>query len=322
MRHAGKRLLVAVCCLVVGLAQRAAVSRRGAGRVSGGRVTVDSVTSPVVHAEGPHWDTAQGVLYYVDISSGNVLRYNASDDKLDTFSVPPGNQPVSLAIPVNGSSDELVVTRGLEILVFDVTTGNVTRQLGQVDQDKPGNRFNDGKADPRGRLWAGTMGPEEPGVGVLPKQGTLYLRDNNSTLQAMVSEIDVSNGLAWSKDGRTMFYIDTGTGRVDAFDFDLDTGNISNRRPAYDFVANNISGSPDSMTIDTNNTLWIACWSGWQYVTSVAWGGADLTDLYVTSSRRDLSVEENQQQPLAGTVFKVSGLGAQGFPAVDVSLDP
>ncbi|KAG8224918.1 hypothetical protein J437_LFUL006277 [Ladona fulva] len=143
------------------------------------------------------------------------------------------------------------------------------RTLVTVDSDKPDNRFNDGKADPKGRLWAGTMGPE-PEVGVVtPKQGSLFTFKTsvNGIVSAVthLREIDISNGLAWSSDNSTMYYIDTGKRAVFGFNFNIEEGEISRRRVILDFESNNITGSPDGMTIDRDGNLWVACFGGSQF---------------------------------------------------------
>ncbi|CAB3368240.1 Hypothetical predicted protein [Cloeon dipterum] len=331
------RVAASVLLFVLFTGACARVARRGGRFIHGGRaVAVEAATEPVVHAEGPHW--LAPYLYYVDISSSALLRLDTSSGNVSRWTVPPGNEPVTLAVPLNGTEGGILISRGRELLEFNTKTGEVGTSFGFADVGRPGNRFNDGKADPAGRLWAGTMGPEEPGTGVVPDQGSLYLLEIGG-LTSKVSGIDVSNGLAWNSAQDLMYYVDTGTGRVDVFDFNLTTAEIENRRTVIDFGAQNVSCTPDGMAIDADDFLWVACWSGWQvvrvdpvrgqvvgqvslpvqYVTSVAWGGDNYTDLYVTSSKRDLSPEEQQQQPLAGSVFKVTGLGVTGLPGQSVT---
>ncbi|XP_059490452.1 regucalcin-like [Neocloeon triangulifer] len=328
---------VLVLLAVVLTCASATVISRGGRKIFGGRaVTVEAVTSPAVHAEGPHWQAP--FLFYVDISSNSLQRLDTTSGNVTKWTIPPGDAAVTLAVPLEGAPGRILVTRGLELVEFDTESGQVVASFGFADQGKPGNRFNDGKADPAGRLWAGTMGPEDPGVGVTPGQGALYLLEQDGP-SAKVSPVDISNGLAWNSAKSTMYYVDTGTGRVDAFDFNVTTAAIENRRTVIDFGAQNVSCTPDGMAIDAEDLLWVACWSGWkvlrvdpsqgqvvsevslpvQYTTSVAWGGDNLDDLYVSTSKRDLTPEQQQQQPDAGSVFRVSGLGVTGLPGQSVS---
>ncbi|XP_049805375.1 regucalcin-like isoform X2 [Schistocerca nitens] len=176
-----------------------------------------------------------------------------------------------------------------------------------------------------------TMGPE-PVVGeVTPDQATLYLLDTDSrTAVPKVSPVSVSNGIAW--DGNVMYYSDTSSYVIAAYDYDVDTGNISNRRIVFNITEAGIEGVMDGMTIDSEGKLWIALFNGWRVIrmdprtgkvefkldlpvqrpTSVSWGGPDLDQLYVTSSRSGLSDEEVAQQPLAGCTWRVTGLGVKG----------
>ncbi|CAB3368896.1 Hypothetical predicted protein [Cloeon dipterum] len=296
-------------------------------------IVVEPLTEPVSHAEGPHWQAPY--LYYLDVFSGSpLLRLDTTSGRVERWTVPPGNVPVALAVPIAGDEGRLLLSRGRELVEFDLLTSEVVATYGVADEDKPGNRFNDGKADPAGRLWAGTMGPDNLRNKVVPDQGSLFLLDANG-LTAKVSEVDISNGIAWNSGHNLMYYIDTPTGKVDVFDYDLVTASITNRRTVIDFVAQNVTCEPDGMTIDADDFLWVACWNGWQvvrvdpalgqvvsqvslpvqYVTSMAWGGANFDDLYVTSSKGGLTPEEILLQPYAGSVFKVSGLGVNGVPS-------
>jgi sugar lactone lactonase YvrE len=126
--------------------------------------------------------------------------------------------------------------------------------LDHPEKDKPENRFNDGKVDPKGRFWAGTLEILEQN-GPL---GALYRMGKDLKLEKMVDKVEVSNGLAWSLDHKTMYFIDSPRQRVDAFDYDVETGNLSNRRIAFETGKD--LGYPDGMTIDKNGNLWVAHW--------------------------------------------------------------
>ncbi|MGE3313408.1 MAG: SMP-30/gluconolactonase/LRE family protein, partial [Limisphaerales bacterium] len=179
----------------------------------------------------------------------------------------------------------------------------------------PGNRFNDAKCDPSGNLWAGTMAVDET-----PAKGSLYRIGADQRATRKVTEISISNGLAWSADRRTMYYIDSPTRRVDAFDFDVDTGGISRRRTVVEIT----DGYPDGMSIDERGNLWIAIWGGGcvachepdggrriarieipvRDVTSCCFGSGDT--LFITTAGRDVVDADRHRQPLAGGLFKAS----------------
>jgi sugar lactone lactonase YvrE len=154
-----------------------------------------------------------------------------------------------------------------------------------------------------------------------PAAGALYRLDLDGRVALVVDDVTISNGLAWGLDGRTMYYIDTPTRRIDAFTFELSTGEVHDRRTVVRIPSD--AGLPDGMTIDAEGGLWVALWGGaavHRYVdgrldrvielpvsqpTSCAFGGSDLTDLYVTSAREGLSEGDLRDQPLAGALFRV-----------------
>ncbi|XP_046330849.2 regucalcin-like [Haliotis rufescens] len=279
--------------------------------------------------EGPHWDDATQTLLFIDINNGKIFRYNPATGTNDMIQL---NGAVGFVVP--RSKGGLVVGLDLTISAVDWNTKTVTK-LAEVD---PGsnNRMNDGKCDPKGRVWGGTMSKT-----FAPDQGNLYCLDIDGTLTKKVERVTISNGLAWSPDNTTMYYIDTTPHKVYAYDYDINTGNISNRRVAVDFDAvpefkGNVPG-PDGMTIDTDGNLWVACFGGGMVakfdpktgaalqqvslpnatkITSVAWGGKNLDELYVTSLREGIPDSEFQTtESLAGSLFRVTGLNAKGSPA-------
>jgi sugar lactone lactonase YvrE len=152
--------------------------------------------------------------------------------------------------------------------------------------------------------------------------GSLYRLDANRGLTRVLTGVTISNGLGWSPDGRTMYYIDSATHRIDAFDFEPETGSVSGRRRLVELPEG--WGLPDGMTVDEEGFLWVAFWGGSavrriapdgqvalvvelpvSLVTSCAFGGDDLADLYVTSARTELSGTQLRQQPHAGALFRI-----------------
>jgi sugar lactone lactonase YvrE len=192
------------------------------------------------------------------------------------------------------------------------------------------NRFNDGKCDPAGRFWAGTMAFTEDEAA-----GNLYVLERNLSVTKKIDGVTVSNGIAWNNDHTLLFYIDSPTLSVVAFDYDKATGNISNKRIVINVPRQ--EGFPDGMTIDSEGMLWIGHWDGWQVarwdpttgeklltirlpvakVTSCAFGGKHLNDLYITSAKKDLNEDQLKQQPLAGCTFVVRNSGFVGHPAFE-----
>lgn len=185
------------------------------------------------------------------------------------------------------------------------------------------NRFNDGKCDPAGRFWAGTMETET-------RKGALFRLDPDLSVHQMLDGVGCSNGIVWSLDRKTMYYIDTRTRRIDAFDYELGAGVISNRRPIVTVPEEH--GHPDGMTMDAEGKLWVAHWDGWcvcrwdpatgellQKIrlpvarpTSCAFGGAGLDTLYVTSATTELDSAALAKQPEAGGLF-ICNPGVRGL---------
>jgi sugar lactone lactonase YvrE len=174
-------------------------------------------------------------------------------------------------------------------------------------------RFNDGACDAQGRFWVGTMGRKEA-----PGGGTLYRYDGRG-LTPMVASVSISNGIDWSADGTRMYYIDSKTRRIDVFTFAAEDGTISERRT---FAAIDGESEPDGLTVDAEDHVWVALWDGSAVrryrpdgvldrvielpvsrPTSLAFGGDDLGDLYVTSARTGLTPEQLEAQPFAGGVL-------------------
>lgn len=265
--------------------------------------------------EGPSWDDRTNTLYFLDLIGNRIYYYDIAKDTLDFMDV---GQNTGCAIPCEKGG----LIAGLQNGVYYIDPHQKKMELlVQPERGISGNRFNDGKCDAAGRLWAGTMSKTlDTGYGDYIPRGSLYCIDTDMNVSKQLSYVTISNGLAWSKDNRTMYYIDTPTKKLTAFDFDLTTGAITGRRTAIDF--SKYSGQPDGMCIDSEDRLWIAFFgeSMLRYcdpqsgevleevlfpvlnVTCAAFGGDDLKDLYVTTGNIDTPVD---QYPLAGSVFKI-----------------
>jgi sugar lactone lactonase YvrE len=166
----------------------------------------------------------------------------------------------------------------------------------------------------------------------VPGASNLYMMDTDQRIHHKLDNITTSNGIVWTEDAKTMYYIDTGNNRVDAFDFDIDSGDIKNRRTV---VSNKWGGYFDGMTIDTDDNVYIAIWGGGKVlkinpktgellatvkvpgvenVTSCAFGGSDLRDLYITTSGEGA---DHEKFPNAGALFRIQLENAQGLPAYE-----
>ncbi|VVC31558.1 Hypothetical protein CINCED_3A011058 [Cinara cedri] len=309
-------------------------------------IKIEAVTPALELGEGPHWDISTQNLYFVDLHKSKINRYHPETG--DYFSATIGgnyNGPVSFVIPVQGQANTFTVglRESFGVVKWDGLTPVTSppEYLKLVD-DTPGVRLNDAKADLTGRLWLGTMGgeiKENPG-NYYKHQGSLFSVERDGIVVKRLTSVSISNGLAWSLDNKELYYIDTYKFAVEAYDFDIGSGELSNGRVIFDLPANKINGDPDGMTIDTDGNLWVACFNSdlilkidpktgkllltvhlpAYQITSVAFGGFDLDELYVTTAARFLTEEQKSKKKLSGAVFKLTGTGSIGYAGVPVNL--
>ncbi|KAA0148750.1 hypothetical protein FNF27_02715 [Cafeteria roenbergensis] len=291
--------------------------------------------------EGALWHDGLGRLLHVDITGCTVGLLDPSSGAVAQTPVPG---PVGTVVPVRGSNSTVVVCLDSGVHALDLMTGALTRLASDPETDLPGNRFNDGKCDPHGRLWAGTVTKEDPRTptAALYRFDAARLGDGPEAelpLRAsrVLDGVTISNGIAWPSDGKSMLFIDTPTRRVDRFDWDEASGCISNRRAAFHFPEEDGFGWPDGCTLDSAGRLWTAHFAGGEVscvdlelrrlvcrvklpgsvrnATSVAFGGPGLGDLFITTAREGLGAAELAEQPTAGGIFRVRNVGATGVPA-------
>jgi sugar lactone lactonase YvrE len=258
--------------------------------------------------EGPVWDPRIGRLVWVDIPNNHVF---TTDPATGETSCRELDRSVGVVLPRATGGYVAALQDGF----YALPDGGAPELIAPVEADNPVTRFNDGEIDPQGRFWAGTMGWEAE-----PAAGSLYRLDPDGTVRRMLEGVSISNGLGWSPDGTTMYYVDTPTMRVDRFDFDPHSGDISGRR---EFVTiRHGGGRPDGLTVDSEGAVWVATWPGYgvhrylpdgtldavipvpvSNVSSIELGGPDLRDAFITTAWELLSEEEHTAQPLAGSLF-------------------
>jgi sugar lactone lactonase YvrE len=268
--------------------------------------------------EGPVWDAASNSILWLDILKGEIHQFNTNTKQHSIFTA--GEMIGCIAPREQGG-----FIAGLEngIGFIDVENNEVKHLINP--EEGLNNRFNDGKADAAGRFWVGSMSKTEE-----ENMGNLYMFDTDFSIHKKLEHVSISNGLAWNADNTILYYINTPTNYIFAFDFDMETGSINNQRVVVDLTHE--KGFADGMTIDEEGMLWVAFYDGWRVarynpgtgdliqqidlpvanVTCCTFGGTDLTDLYITTASKDMSKEALQQQPHAGKLFVVKNTGIKG----------
>jgi sugar lactone lactonase YvrE len=264
--------------------------------------------------EGPLWDERTKRLYWVDIVGQALHIYDPATKQNKTYDV---GQMVSTVVLSETGGVLVAVQNGFAR--FDPNSGTLDI-LVDPEAHIPANRFNDGKCDPAGRFWAGTMDI----TASIPNQGSLYRLDSDMSVHTMLTGVSISNGIVWTADHKTMYFNDSIPYTVTAFDYDHATGDISNPRVVIQVPEH--MGVPDGMAIDSEGMLWIAHFYGgavrrWNphtgqvletvelptsNPTACAFAGNNLDEMYITTARDSLSAEQLSQQPHAGGLFWVN----------------
>ncbi|MEM9221596.1 MAG: SMP-30/gluconolactonase/LRE family protein [Pseudomonadota bacterium] len=269
--------------------------------------------------ESPVWAGEERALYFTDIPGKALHRFEPATGTHASWDMPEELCAFALA---EGGGFIGAMRSGFARLNLERGTVDY---LARPEADKPENRLNDGRCDRQGRFWAGSMH--------LPRTeraGTLYRLGPAGEAQAMAGDVIVSNGLAFSPDSQIMYWSDSRSSVVYAFDFDADTGDVANRRVFFE--TSETQGRPDGAAIDAEGFYWSACFLGGRIlriapdgtldrevlvpvrdVTMVAFGGDDLSTLFVTTSREALSPAEREETPLAGALFAFDP-GVRGLP--------
>jgi sugar lactone lactonase YvrE len=262
-------------------------------------------------AEGPVWDAARGQLRWVDILPGRVHRLDPASGAHSWFDA--GDLVGAVGLTRSGGL-VLALADGFALAEDD---GLRLRRVAGFAVDRSAVRFNDGKPDPWGGFCAGTMALDERNG---PPCG-LYRLGPDGAVREILGNVGLSNGLDWSDDRTAFYYADSASEGVDRFGTDPDTGALGARRRVVSIA----DGLPDGLTLDAEGCLWLAVWGSGQVrrytpagrldrvvrlpvsqVTSVAFGGADLGTLYITTAREDLTPADLRAQPHAGDIFACS----------------
>ncbi|MFT3702401.1 MAG: SMP-30/gluconolactonase/LRE family protein [Agriterribacter sp.] len=271
-------------------------------------------------AEGVLWHPLENRLYWVNIEGKELHLYDPETGIDKSFFL---DERVGTVVPVKGGGALVALQNGIHF----INTENGSLHLLVNPLPNSNIRFNDGKCDPQGRFWVGSMHLDQT-----ESAASLYRLDTDGTVHEMVDQVTVSNGIAWTKDSTTMYYVDSPLKRIDAFDFDATTGSIANRRTIA--VVPQGMGEPDGITIDTEGKLWVALWGGScvarfdpssgalmekievaaPHVSSCTFGGKDLDILYISTAREGLTEEQLQKYPESGGLFSAQP-AAKGVPA-------
>lgn len=264
--------------------------------------------------EGAIWNYKTETLYWVDIEGKSLHIYNPKTKLNRSLPTPSA---IGTVVP-SEEKNKAVVALQDGIYTMDIETGTL-KLVSNVEQDITANRFNDGKCDPSGRFWVGSMAFSQN-----EHEANLYMIDEKGHAVLKKDSVTISNGIVWTKDKKTMYYIDTPTAEIKAYDYNDANGAIANERVVVSVDA--ALGSPDGMAIDSNDHLWVGMWNGdaviqfdpktgkvlskvavpAHNVTSCAFGGKDLKTLYITTSSLDMTEEEHEKYPKAGSLFKLN----------------
>ena len=267
----------------------------------------EQVTEPLaLHGEGPCWLARSGELAWVDMLAGRVL---ATSLALGTTQVVEIPSPVAAIVRPRSDGGLVVATETGIVLLDQYESPSPLIEI----VNEPGIRMNDGSCDPQGRFWCGTMAYDSA-----PGAGKLYRVEADGSFDVALTDVTISNGLGWSVDGETAYYVDSMAHGIDTFAFDGPSGELGERRRFADVDAS--LGLPDGIAIDAEGGVWVALWDGGAVrryspegtldavvplpcgrVTACAFGGDDLSQLFITTSRLDLPAGVD---PAGGALFR------------------
>jgi len=274
--------------------------------------TYSTIPAQCFLGESPYWSEERQSFFWVDIENGKLFEH-----KLDSGKTTIKSFPHRLTLVLEGKENELILALDRKIASYNLETGNLD-WLTEVEADLPLNRFNDGKCDAKGRLWIGTLSTK-----FTKGSGSLYRVGKDLKPEKQLDQLTISNGMAWTADNQTFYFIDTPTRQIKAYHFELETGEIEFDRVAIEIPEE--LGFPDGMCIDREGMLWVAHYGGsgvyrWNpttgeliekielpvpHVTSCAFGGSNMDTLLITTAQENLSKDQLKEYPLSGDVFLV-----------------
>ena len=286
---------------------------------------ITTIPSQCFLGEGPLWIAQLGCFFWVDIEKGNLHRYHLATEQLEIR-----HFLHRLAVVLEGQNGKLILGLDRRLVRYDWETEEI-EELCEVEEDLTLNRFNDGKVDPKGRIWIGTLSTL-----FTEGAGSLYRIGPDLQPEVQLKNLTISNGMAWTADGQTFYFIDTPTKKIQEFAFDAESGRIEFRRIAVEIPEG--LGFPDGMGIDREGMLWVAHYGGsgvyrWNpetgklldkielpvpHVTSCCFGGENLDLMLITTAQENLSGEELKKYPQSGDVFLVK-MDVGGFEANQAS---
>lgn len=270
--------------------------------------------------EGAIWHPTEKKLYWINIEGRHLHVFDPETKENKTINT---KERIGTVVPVKGGGVLLALQTGIHFM--DVRN----HQVKFITNPLPDSaiRFNDGKCDPSGRFWVGSVHLQQ-----ITGRASLYRMDGDQSIHKIIDDVTISNGIVWSHDRKKMYYIDSPLNTVDVFDYDDETGTVSNRRIAVKIPGD--IGGPDGMTIDDEGKLWVALWGGYGVgrfapdtgellqkvevpapnVTSCAFGGPNLETLYITTATQDMKDAELLEYPQSGGVFSARP-GVKGIAA-------
>ncbi len=272
-----------------------------------------SIPSQCFLGEGPLWIAKRGCFFWVDIEKGNLHRYHLATEQLEIR-----HFPHRLAVVLEGKNGKLILGLDRKLVRYDWETQEI-EELCAVEAGLTLNRFNDGKVDPQGRIWIGTMSTL-----FTEGAGSLYRIDSSLQPECQLKGLTISNGMAWTADMQIFYFIDTPTKKIQEFTFDPMSGAIEFRRIAVEIPEG--LGFPDGMCIDRDGMLWVAHYAGsgvycWNpntgqlldkielpvpHVTSCCFGGENLDLMLITTAQENLTADDLEKYPQSGDVFLVN----------------
>ena len=306
--------------------------------------------------EGPIWDPRNGTLLWLDILASKLFVYSPTTGTNTVHDLSAHTPSVSTVVPVEGTRSQVVLGVQAGFALYDLKSRKFEPHPCNGALHGAHTRMNDGKCDPQGRLWLGSIARSGPGgADLVPGASALYVLEGWASVAPtkVLDGVTVSNGITWSEDGRTMLYTDSPTFGVDAFDFDGGAAShaelATRRRRAID-VCSGFPPVPDGCALDTQGMLWVACFGAGEVrrydpangrliatvalpaaagkeTTACAFGGAALDELYVTTAHEFWDAGKRAEMPLAGGLFKLSraalaALGGGAGPIRGVPMHP